>query len=42
MQEFWKLHKSGVQRTGLAAGGIFYNVRPGTAAQIWLDYEVKN
>jgi hypothetical protein len=23
-----------IQRTGIAAGGIFYNVQPGTAAQL--------
>jgi len=25
---------NGLQRPGIAAGGIFYNVRPGTAAQL--------
>ena len=26
--------KNCLQRTGIAAGGIFYNVQPGTAAQL--------
>jgi hypothetical protein len=34
--------KTGTQRAGIAAGGIFYNVQPGTAAQLKTKVEVNN
>jgi hypothetical protein len=33
LKHFARLHYS-AQRAGIAAGGIFYNVQPGTAAQL--------
>jgi len=36
------LHKSVVQRPGVAAGGIFNNVQPGTIADWKYFVEVKN
>ena len=33
------LHYYGTQRAGIAAGGIFYNVQPGTAAWLCLKVE---
>ncbi len=34
--------KNCIQRAGIAAGGIFYNVQPGTAAQLKFKVEVNN